>query len=129
MANIELSYLCAPDFPLRFTSKSDLEFANNDQAVKNNINLSIMVVIGSIPLMGHLGSVVTLMPFDPNDNITLAMISQECVRASSVGEPRAVVDSSIIAMESEDHIASLIIPYSIPLREEWMTLEVSMDTE
>lgn len=115
------TFLTSIEFPLQFTNKCDLVKTIDEHSIAQNMTLSVMVRLRGIPLSTHLGSRVPLMPFDPNDVITRELLAQEVYRAIGIGEPRAKVDAGIIS-SSSDHVAKLIVPYTIPMRQNWESL-------
>lgn len=108
---VKTEYTCF-DFPLQYLENGDLQKTTLFASVENNLRSSIMLQLGSIPLATHLGSVVPLLPFDPNDVTTEATLIQEVLRATRLGEPRASIDTSIVAVVVDNEI-KLIVPYAI----------------
>jgi hypothetical protein len=125
---VEGTFLTAIAFPLQFTNKCDVVKTTDENAIAQNMTLSVMILLRGIPLSTHLGSRVPLMPFDPNDVITRDLLAQEVYRAIGIGEPRAKVDPGIIASSSE-HKAKLIVPYTIPMRQNWESLVLALAHE
>jgi hypothetical protein len=55
-------------FPIRFTSNCDVELSNNEEALKDNINVTLFVNENGIPLI-PLGLGLDKFVFDPNDDV------------------------------------------------------------
>lgn len=120
--------LTAFDFPLRFVSNGDISRTGGEASIENNLRLSIMIRSRGIPLAAHLGSQVPMLPFDPNDLVTESLITEEIIRSTRIGEPRAVVDTGIITSEDEN-TARAIVPYAIPGRKDWSTLKLRLPSQ
>lgn len=121
----KLSFLTAFAFPLRFTDKGDINRTTDEAAIESNLRMSVMLRLNGIPLATHLGSLVPLLPFDPNDDVNSSLIAEEIIRSTKIGEPRAKVDTGIVTSEDEN-TARAIVPYTVPGRSNWSTLRLSL---
>lgn len=116
------------DFPIRFSENGDIEKTSIERSIKNNLLMCLMLRIGGIPLANHLGSMVPMLPFEPNDETTAALVAEEILRSVKIGEPRARVDSSIVTRIHENTIQA-IVPYLIKSFSNWQTLELSLGSQ
>jgi hypothetical protein len=119
------TFLKSFDFPLRFDEKGDAARTTDEMSIEHGLRASVMIRLGGIPLATHLGSLVPLLPFDPNDPVTGATITEEIIRSTKIGEPRAVVDPGIVTSEDE-YTARAIVPYTVPGRSNWSSLRLSI---
>jgi hypothetical protein len=62
------TYIENISFPIRFTSNCDVELSNNEETLKDNINVTLFVNENGIPLI-PLGLGLDKFVFDPNDDV------------------------------------------------------------
>jgi len=104
--------LASIDFPLRFNPDCDLARCRDERGIENNLRTSILVLLTGIPLFAKFGSLVPLMPFDPNDIVQHELISDAILTAAAFGEPRALIDqNTMIVTDESNNIAGLAVPY------------------
>lgn len=115
-------------FPLRFTPKSDLELAIDDQVIKDNMKNSVMMIHQGLPLRVHLGSLYPTLPFDPNDIVTKEQALEEIRRSVKVGEPRVILDPSLRLTDTgdEEYSSKFVITYRIRKTADWKTVYVAV---
>jgi len=115
----EATFLSAIDLPLRFESDCDVVFTTDERAINNNMVSSVMVYKTGLPLMGHLGSKVPLLVFDPNDDTIREQVVEEVTRSVKLGERRVTLDSVARVFVSNENELSIGFPYKIDNRENW----------
>lgn len=103
------------DFPLQFKSNGDLTLTSNDRAIQHDLQHAVMILSGGVPLAGHIGSKVPVMPFDPNDDVNSDIIIEEIARSCRLNVPKALVDRDIFIIE-DDHSVRAVVPYVSPGR-------------
>jgi hypothetical protein len=115
----EATFLSAIDLPLRFEQDCNVVFTTDERAINNNMVSSVMIYKSGLPLMGHLGSKVPVLVFDPNDEVIREHIVEEVTRSIKLGERRVTLDSTARIFISEDNKLSLGFPYKIDNKENW----------
>jgi len=55
-------------FPIRFTSNCNVKFSDNEELLKDNINLTLFINENGVPLI-PLGLGIERFVFDPNDDV------------------------------------------------------------
>lgn len=122
------TYLTAFDFPLQFTSMGNLVLTSNERATEHDMRHAVMLLLGGIPLAGHIGSRIPLMPFDPNDVTNSDILSEEIARSISVNVPTVRVDKDIILTE-EDYSVKAIVPYVAVGRVNWSVIKLAVPVQ
>jgi hypothetical protein len=83
-----------------------------------------MLRLRGIPLAAHLGSIVSLLPFDQNDESLKSVVAEEILRSTRIGESRALVGTSVVF--SEENKVTAIVPYTIVGTFHWESLRLSI---
>jgi hypothetical protein len=112
------------DFPLQFKENCDVQKTSLTRGVEHGLRLSVMLRLRGIPLAAHLGSIVSLLPFDQNDESLKSVVAEEILRSTRIGESRALVGTSVVF--SEENKVTAIVPYTIVGTFHWESLRLSI---
>ena len=96
MAESKTIFLTDIDHPFRWAYDCDIELADNERAIKNNLKSICFQRQKGLFLNKDIGSRTTLQVFEPNDVVTEEIITSSVTDAIVDQEPRVQIDDKII---------------------------------
>jgi len=123
------SWVAGPDFPLRFGDTCDLAMTTDDLEIQANMRNCVMIRKSGLPLRSHLGSLISAIIFDPNDEVIKAVIGEEVSRSIAIGEPRAYIDPNFVAINQSEHTATAMFPYTVKRAVKWGSFLLSIPSK
>lgn len=108
-----MDYLSSIDFPMRFTQDGNLELANNDRSIHNNILLCVFIFKRGLMLKTNIGSELVMSVFDPNDDVTNELIKSSVLESIRLNEQRVIVNPNFqFKTDNSGNIIDIMIQYA-----------------
>lgn len=121
----ELHWARAPGFPFEFTADGDLRIAEDERAVLENIEVTLMTALGEWYRFPDAGSKVVQMLFEPADEVTRHLLDFHVREALAAAEPRARFRRVNVTI-TDDQTLQLLIPYVLNATGQVRSAEVSL---
>ena len=101
----------------------DLTTISDDRAINNSIKNLILIRPNEVPFQRDIGSNVTALLFEFNDDATAEIIEQEIIRTIKFNEPRVILQEVRVDSNPETYNFVATVKYKIVGRETVFTVQ------
>ena len=101
----------------------DLTTISDERAINNSIKNLILIRPNEVPFQRDIGSNVTALLFEFNDDSTAEVIEQEIIRTIKFNEPRVILEEVKVTSNPDTYNFTAIIKYKIVGRETIFTVQ------